>query len=90
MDLANMRKQGVRRLVAFCLNDACRHQALIEVWSYPANTEIAYFKRRVVCAECGARGNKIDLRIRLGARQCRGMTDAPLAGRLSRQGSWHH
>ena len=40
MDLANMRRQGVRRLVAYCLNDACRHQALIEVWSYPANTEM--------------------------------------------------
>ena len=37
MDLANMRRQGVRRLIAFCLNDACRHQALIEVWSYPAS-----------------------------------------------------
>ena len=35
MDLANMRRQGVRTLIAYCLNDACRHQALIEVWSYP-------------------------------------------------------
>ena len=61
MDLANM-QQGVRRLIAFRLNDSCRHQALIEVWSYPANTEIAYFKRRVVCAKCGARTNKIDVR----------------------------
>ena len=48
MDLENMRLQGVRRLIAYCLNDACRHQALIEVRSYPANTEIAYFKRRVI------------------------------------------
>ena len=54
-----MRRQGVRRLIAFCLNDACRHQALIEVWSYPPETEIAYFKRRVICAKCGARGNNI-------------------------------
>ena len=56
MDLANMRKQGVTRLIAYCLNDACRHQALVEVWSS------AYFKLRVVCAKCGARGNKIDVR----------------------------
>ena len=49
MDLENMRRQAVRSLIAYCLNDACRHQALIEVWSYPANTEIAYFRRRVVC-----------------------------------------
>ena len=31
MDLANMRAQGVHHLIAFCLNDACRHQALIDV-----------------------------------------------------------
>jgi transposase len=62
MTLANMREQGVKRLIAYCLNDACRHQALIEVWSYPANTEIVYSRRRVVCAKCGARGNKIDVR----------------------------
>jgi hypothetical protein len=29
MDLANMRRQGVRNLIAYCLNDACRHTALI-------------------------------------------------------------
>jgi hypothetical protein len=34
----------------------------IEVWSYSPETEIAYFKRRVVCAKCGARGSKIDVR----------------------------
>lgn len=62
IDLGTMRRQGVTRLIAYCLNAACRHQALIEVWSYPADTEIAYFKRRVVCAKCGARGNKIDVR----------------------------
>jgi transposase len=31
MTLANMRRQGVHHLIAFCLNDGCRHQALIEV-----------------------------------------------------------
>jgi hypothetical protein len=62
MTLGNMRDFGVRRLVASCLNHACRHTTLIEVWSYPAATEITYFKRRVVCAICGARGNGIDVR----------------------------
>ena len=62
MTLANMRELGVIRLIASCLNDACRHSALIEVWSYPAATEIRYFKRRVVCAICSARGNRIDVR----------------------------
>jgi len=60
MTLGNMRELGVKRLIASCLNDACRHTALIEVWSYPAETEIPYFKSRVVCAKCGSRGNKID------------------------------
>jgi hypothetical protein len=30
MTLGNMRRQGVRNLIAYCLNDTCRHQALIE------------------------------------------------------------
>ncbi len=55
MDLANMRKQGVRRLIAFCLNDACRHQALVEVSEYPDEVEILYFKPRVKCSKCGGR-----------------------------------
>jgi hypothetical protein len=35
MTLGNMRELGVQRLVASCLNDACRHVALIDV-SKPA------------------------------------------------------
>jgi hypothetical protein len=62
MTLGNMRDLGVQRLIASCLNDACRHTALIDVWSYPAETEIPYFRRHVVCAKCGSRGNKIDVR----------------------------
>jgi hypothetical protein len=38
MDLANMRRQGVRSLMAYRLNDACRHQAVIDVSSYPGDT----------------------------------------------------
>ncbi len=33
MTLGNMRELGVQHLIAFCLNDACRHQALIDVSS---------------------------------------------------------
>ena len=40
MTLGNMRELGVQRLIASCLNDACRHAALIDAWSYPAETEI--------------------------------------------------
>jgi hypothetical protein len=57
-----MRQLGVRRLIASCLNDACRHVALIDVSSHPAETEVPSFRSRVVCAKCGSRGNKIDVR----------------------------
>jgi hypothetical protein len=62
MTLGNMRELGVQRLIACCLNDACRHQALIDVSNYPAETEVPYFRSKVVCAKCGSRGNKIDVR----------------------------
>jgi hypothetical protein len=62
MDLANMRRQDVRNLIAYCLNDSCRHQALIDVSSYPADTLVPWFGGKVVCAKCGARGRRIDVR----------------------------
>jgi hypothetical protein len=31
MTLGNMRELGVARLIASCLNDACRHTALVDV-----------------------------------------------------------
>ena len=62
MTLDNMRHLGVQRLVASCLNDACRHTALIDVSNYPAETEVPSFRPRVVCAKCGSGGNKIDVR----------------------------
>jgi hypothetical protein len=34
MTLGNMRALGVQNLIASCLNDACRHQALIDVSKY--------------------------------------------------------
>ena len=62
MTLGNMRELGVQNLIASCLSDACRHTALVDVSSYPAETEMPYFRSRVVCAKCGSRGNKIDVR----------------------------
>ena len=62
MTLGNMRELGVRNLIASCLSDACRHTALIDVSSYLADTEVPWFRTRVVCAKCGGRGNKIDVR----------------------------
>jgi hypothetical protein len=61
MTLGNMRDLGVQQLIASCLNDACRHQGLVDV-SDPADTEVPWFRTRVKCAKCGGRGNKIDVR----------------------------
>ena len=49
MTLGNMRELGVQRLIACCLNDACRHTALIDVSSYPADTEVPYFRDSGLC-----------------------------------------
>ena len=34
---------GVHNLVPSCLNDACRHQGLIDVSKYPDNVEVPSF-----------------------------------------------
>ena len=59
--LGNMRELGVQRLMASCLNDACRHTALIDVTSYPADTELPWFASKIVCAKCNSRGRHIDV-----------------------------
>ncbi len=60
MTLGNMRELGVQRLIASCLNDACRHTALIDVSSYPADTEVPTFGRRAKCGKCD--GKRVDVR----------------------------
>jgi hypothetical protein len=62
MTLGNARELGGERLVAYCLNDACRHVALIDISSFAADTEVRSFRSRVKCGKCGGRGNKIDVR----------------------------
>ena len=51
MTLGNMRELGVQNLIASCLNDACRHTALIDVSSYPAETEVPSLGRRAAAAK---------------------------------------
>ena len=58
MTLANMRRQGVHHLIAYCLNDSCRHQAVIDVSKYPGDTPVAWFQSKVKCGKCGARGRR--------------------------------
>src|SRR5262245_12305216 len=60
MTLGNMRELGVHNLIAYCLNDACRHQALIDVSSYADDVEVPSFRRRVKCGKCG--GRDVDVR----------------------------
>jgi hypothetical protein len=62
MDLANMRSLGVHHMIASCLDNACRHQALIDVSGYPADFEVTWFGRHAVCNKCGAKGRMIDVR----------------------------
>ena len=61
MTLGNMRHLGVQHVVATCLNDACRHQGLINVSKYPDDVEVPSFASKAVCAKCGARGRFIDV-----------------------------
>src|ERR1700742_375078 len=58
MDLANMREQGVRTLIAYCLNHVCRHTAVIDVSTYPGDTLVTWFRSKVQCKKCGARHNR--------------------------------
>jgi hypothetical protein len=60
MTLGNMRAQGVHRLIAFCRNDACRHQTVIDVSTYPAETPVPWFRSKVKCGKCG--GKRVDVR----------------------------
>ena len=55
MTLGNKRELGMQRLLAACLSDACRHTALIDVSSYPAETEIPSFRPRMKCGKCSGR-----------------------------------
>jgi hypothetical protein len=43
MTLCNMRALGVQRSIASCLNDACRHTAVLNVSSYLAVSEVPSF-----------------------------------------------
>ena len=47
MNLANMRRQGVQHRIAYCHNDACRHQAIIDVSKYPDDVEVPWFQGRI-------------------------------------------
>ncbi len=55
MDLANMRKNGVRALYVACLNDECRHDADVNVDDQPAHLPVPSFATRMRCSICGSK-----------------------------------
>jgi hypothetical protein len=53
MSLGNMRSLGVRSLAVSC--DLCRHEARLDVDSYPDDV-LVLFGPRMVCASCAIIG----------------------------------
>jgi hypothetical protein len=53
MDLANMRENGVRSLLAWCLD--CGHEATVNVDHLPGHLPVPTFANRMKCTGCGSR-----------------------------------
>ena len=60
MDLANMRRNGVRGLSVACLNHTCRHELIFSADDYSGDTKLSWLRSRMVCSKCG--GKRIDVR----------------------------
>jgi hypothetical protein len=58
MTLGSMRQLGVHRLLVSCLRR--RHEALIDVSIYWADTTVPSFIPRMKCTQCG--GKRVDVR----------------------------
>jgi hypothetical protein len=67
MTLGDMRDLGVHHLIAFCLNDPCRHSALIDAAGYPDVIEVHSLGKRATCSKCG--GKRVDVRPNWNERQ---------------------
>jgi hypothetical protein len=55
-----MREQGGRGLSVACLNHGCRHELIFSADDYPGDTELLWFKSRIICSQCG--GKRVDAR----------------------------
>ena len=53
MDLANMRRNGVRALSVTCLD--CHHDANVNVDDQPAQLSVPSFANRMRCTQCESR-----------------------------------
>jgi hypothetical protein len=58
--LGKMRELSAQHLIGFCHNDACRHQALIDMSDCPDTLEVRWFQQRAKCSKCG--GKRVDVR----------------------------
>jgi hypothetical protein len=55
MTLANMRDLGVHGLHVFCSSPACGHEMTFSADDYTGDTELSWFRARMICAKCGNR-----------------------------------
>jgi hypothetical protein len=60
MTLCKMRELGARELNVLCLIPACGHEITFSADDYAEDTELSWFKPRMICPRCG--GRRIDVR----------------------------
>ena len=56
MTLANMRANGVRELLVYCINPKCRRAVTMNVDAYADDVPVPSFGPRMVCTSCGVVG----------------------------------
>jgi hypothetical protein len=54
--LGNLREHRIRRLLVFCGNPKCKHQATIEHFPWPDDVTLSDFQPRMLCKVCGHLG----------------------------------
>jgi hypothetical protein len=59
MTLANMRELGRHELHVSCLNPRCGHEIMFGADDYTGDTELSWFRARMICAKCG--GSRLDV-----------------------------
>ena len=55
MTLNKLRELGVHELSVLCLNPSCGHEITFSAGDYGDDTELSWFRPRMICARCGTR-----------------------------------
>ena len=55
MTLHKLRELGVHKLNVLCLNPSCGHEITFSADDYGDDTELSWFRPRMICARCGNR-----------------------------------